>query len=92
MSWCAKFGQICAGSWTCAECKITSTGADNYCRYRIMGGCPWTKAAGRLADNRPGGSDASRVKLIVEASKAAGYEKIQSPASGVLEPRSKRGV
>ena len=51
---------------------MVSMGIDDYCRFRIHGGCPGVRAGARDAVNDKNGPDALRIKLMMEARKAAG--------------------
>ena len=51
---------------------MISMGIDDYCHFRISGGCPGVKAGGRPVVDDKNGPGALRVKLMREARKAAG--------------------
>ena len=72
MSWCAQCGNYRQGSWVCKSCNVVSMDIDDYCRFRIHGGCPGVRAGGRPAVNDKHGPDALRITIIKEARRAAG--------------------
>ena len=51
---------------------MISMGIDDFCRFRISGGCPGIKSGGRPAVDDKNGPDALRIKLKKEARWAAG--------------------
>ena len=78
MSWCPGCGRHRPGSWACSTCQMVSMGIDDYCRFRISGGCPGVQKDRRPANDDKHGPDALRAKLMKEARKAAGAkDKVQ---------------
>ena len=78
MSWCPGCGRHRPDSWACSTCQMVSMGIDDYCRFRISGGCPGVLKDGRPANDDKHGPDALRAKLMKEARKAAGAkDKVQ---------------
>ena len=78
MSWCPGCGRHRPDSWACSTCQMVSMGIDDYCRFRISGGCPGVQKDRRPANDDKHGPDALRAKLMKEARKAAGAkDKVQ---------------
>jgi len=79
MSWCGGCGNYRPGAWVCKFCNMVSMEIDDYCRFRIHGGCPGVRAGSRDAVNDKHGPDTLRIKLMMEARKAAGAKnKVQT--------------
>ena len=75
MSWCPNCGNYRPDTWVCSSCHMARMGIDDYCRFRISGGCPGVRERGRAAVDDKHGPDALRITPMKDACKAAGAKR-----------------